>query len=87
MDGIHDAGMKNIQNLSRGIFSNYLTMCYFPAYCDSAPPSQPQYAYNTTTSVTNQLGQLITYHCFTGSYVLRETFSYFNSIILWSLHL
>ena len=41
-------------------------MC-FPAYCDSAPPSQPLYAYNTTTRASNQLGQLITYNCFTGS--------------------
>ena len=41
--------------------------CYLSAYCDSPPPSQPQYAYNTTAKDSHQVGQVITYHCFTGS--------------------
>ena len=38
----------------------------FAAYCESDIPAQPLYAYNTTSLSRDDVGQLVTYHCWTG---------------------
>ena len=38
----------------------------FAAYCESDIPAQPLYAYNTTSLSRDDVGQVVTYHCWTG---------------------